>query len=88
MRPGGKQPVMCTTMWNGQRQDMVESNGVPKGLKQVLQERGINTKKLVKEQMIAILLSHHDFTREKCKVEKLVHHLDIECSSCQSCTAR
>ena len=55
VRPGGKQAVMRTTMWNGQRQDMVDSNGAPKGLKQVLQERGVDTKKLVNEQMIAIL---------------------------------
>lgn len=57
VRPGGKQPVMHSTVWNGQRQ-IIDRNGVPKGLKQVLQERGINTKKLVKEKMIAILQSH------------------------------
>ena len=55
MRPGGNQPVMRSTVWNGQRQEMVHRNGVPKGLKQVLQERRINTKKLVREKMIVIL---------------------------------
>lgn len=65
VKPGGKQPVMRSTTWNGQRQVMVDGNGIPKGLKKVLEERGINTKKLTKEKMIAILSSHHDFKYEK-----------------------
>lgn len=55
MRPGGNQLAMRSTVWNGQRQEMVDRNGVPKGLKQVLQGRRINTKKLVREKMIVIL---------------------------------
>ena len=51
---------------------MVDTNGISKGLKVVLEERGVNTKNLSKQQMIAILSSHHDFKYEKCKVEKLV----------------
>ena len=32
MRLGGKQPVMRTTVWNGQRQDMVVRDGSAKGV--------------------------------------------------------
>ena len=38
----------------------------------VLEERGVNTHKLVKEQMIEILSSHDDFRNEKNKVQRLL----------------
>jgi len=37
---GGKQPLMRDTMFNGQVQRIVDSNGIPEGMKLVLQERG------------------------------------------------
>lgn len=45
-KPGGAQPVMRDTFWiddDGKRheQKLVDDDGVPKGLKRVLQERGI-----------------------------------------------
>lgn len=46
VHPGGKQPIMRDTTWNGTHQSMVLSDGQPKGMKLVLQERGINTKGL------------------------------------------
>ena len=71
--PGGKNvPAMRSTTWNGQPQSMVDTNGRPKGLRKVLEERGINTKRLSKKQMVTILSSHHDFMHEKCTVEKQV----------------
>ena len=45
---------MHSTMWNGQTH-MVDGSGQPKGLKKILEERGINTKGLSKQQMINIL---------------------------------
>ena len=41
--PGGKQPLMRSTVWNGQTQSMVFPDGQAKGLKVVLEERGIDT---------------------------------------------
>ena len=43
VNPGGKQPVMRDTIWNDNVQKLVDGNGIPKGLKLVLEERGINT---------------------------------------------
>ena len=40
---GGAQPRMCDTMWDGRAHRMVLSDGRPKGLWLVLQERGVNT---------------------------------------------
>ena len=44
VRPGGKQLVMRSTVFNGVQQTMVLPDGRPKGLKIVLQERGIDTR--------------------------------------------
>ena len=41
--PGGKQPKMRDTVWGGQTQKMVDHNGTPKGMRTVLQERGVET---------------------------------------------
>ena len=43
LKPGGKQPKMKDTVFgsNNQRQSMVNENGEPKGMKQVLIERGL-----------------------------------------------
>ncbi len=38
--PGGKQPVMKDT---GKVQRLVNDSGIPKGMKLVLQERGVDT---------------------------------------------
>ena len=38
--PGGKQPLMRDTEFNGVVQKMVLPDGTPKGMKMVLQERG------------------------------------------------
>ena len=43
--------------------------GVPKGVRVVLEERGINTRTLVAEQMKEILVQHDDFKNEKSRVE-------------------
>ena len=68
VNPGGKQPLMRETVWAGQPQSMVFSIGVAKGMKKVLQERGINTESLNGEQMRIILANHDDFRSEKPKV--------------------
>ena len=44
VRPGGKQPIMKDTVFNGEVQKMVTDAGLPKGMKLILQERGVETK--------------------------------------------
>lgn len=46
------------------------SDGTPKGLRVVLQERGINTETLVGDQMREILSFHPDFQSEKSRIER------------------
>ena len=55
---------------NGQVQKMVFSIGIPKGLVQVLKERGISTEGTKLDDMRKELASHADF-REKMKIEHL-----------------
>lgn len=38
---GGKQPVMRDTVWNGTTQRMTRDDGTQKGLRSVLEERGV-----------------------------------------------
>lgn len=51
MKPGGKQPVMRNTIWNGKEYSMVFNIGVPKGLLQVLKEGGVDTRGMRLEDM-------------------------------------
>ena len=48
-------------MWNGRPQKMVLGDGRPKGMKLVLQERGINTDHMKAVDMRLILGNHEDF---------------------------
>ena len=70
-KPGGKQPVMRDTInpFTGQVQHLVFSIGIPKGLIQVLKERGIDTRKMKLDDMRKELASHSDFRDEKTKIE-------------------
>ena len=69
VRPGGAQAVMRDTVWAGKIQKMVDANGIPKGMKQVLEERGINTATLLGPDMRIILANNDDFKSEKTIVE-------------------
>lgn len=73
VKPGGMQPKMRTTMWAGKEQKMCYDNGTPKGMRAVLEERGINTETLIGPQMQVILSNHEDFKSEKPKV---IHFLE------------
>ena len=44
--------------------------GVPKGMKRILEERGINTQTHKGDDMRVILANHDDFRDEKTVVEK------------------
>ena len=79
VNPGGKQRVMRDGFWNGKLQKMNYTIGVPKGLRVVLEERGVNTKGLNADQMREILGRHNDFKHEKSRVERFLteekHHI-------------
>ena len=51
VRPGGKQPVMRDTIFNGRFQQMVLPDGRAKGMKIVLQERGVDTSGMNAQKM-------------------------------------
>ena len=67
--PGGKQPKMRDTVWNGQPQTMTLPDGRPKGAALVLEERGYNTRGMKLGEMRAILADHDGFKKEKCRVD-------------------
>ena len=77
--PGGKQPRMRDTVWNGQPQTMTLPDGRPKGAALVLEERGYNTKGMKLEEMRAILADHDDFKNEKCRVDTFLSNSGHTC---------
>ena len=65
VHPGGMQPAMRSTIWDGKVQTMVYPDGTPKGMKAVLEERGIDTKRMKAANMREKLKSYEDFTNVK-----------------------
>lgn len=72
VRPGGVQPVLRDTIWNGRLQRMVFSNGTPKGMRQVLTEWEIDTTEMKASDLRQVLGEMSDFKYEKTKVEHMV----------------
>ena len=48
---------------------MNNAHGIPKGMRLVLEERGINTRNMKADDMRDILSSHPDFQNEKSMIE-------------------
>ena len=62
VNPDGKQPVMHPgRLPNGQEEPMVNHCVVPKGLWQVLQECGVDIRKMKKKDMVERLQEFDDF---------------------------
>ena len=70
--PGGAQPRMRDTLWNGKLQKMVLNDGRQKGMQLVLEERGIDTGKMKAADMRLVLASHAEFKNEKTALECLM----------------
>ena len=70
--PGGKQPVIRGTVYNGVVQKMVDSSRIPKGMKLILEERGVDTIGMNAKKMREVRGSHHDFVDVTTLVEELV----------------
>ena len=69
VKPGGKQPVMRASLYNGEVQEMTLPDGTLKGIKIVLEERGVCTKKMVKED---ILKTYEDVKNSKTILCELI----------------
>ncbi len=61
VNPGGKQPAMRQTVYNRNVQEMTLPNGTAKGMKMVLEERGVCTNEMVAKDMTATLKANEDF---------------------------
>ena len=72
VKPGGKQRVMRDGLWDGNSQKMVTSSGVPKGLRVVLEERGVNTTGMSGPKMKEVLGNFPDFKYEKSRIERIL----------------
>ena len=78
VKDGGPRRVR-DTVWAGQPQSMVMLDGSAKGLRTILQERGINTSTLKADDMRIILSNHDDFVNEKTQVEHYVISRGFQC---------
>ena len=70
--PGGKQPKMRDTVWQGQVQSMVDRDEVPRGMKAILEERGVDTMGMKGNEMRQRLKSYPDFQNQKTVLEEYV----------------
>ena len=61
--------MMCNGVWDGIPQKMNYALGVQKGMKVVLEERGVNTHGMNGDRMREVLSSHADFRNEKSRIE-------------------
>ena len=72
--PGGKQPKMKDTVWQGQTQKMVDSKGIPKGMRSILEERGVETTGMKGNEMRQILKSYPNFQNQKKQYWKTMYN--------------
>ena len=79
VRPGGKQPCMRDTVWAGHVQKLVNDEGVPKGMKAILEEWGINTSRMKADDMRTVLFFHDDFASEKTLAERFIVNNGHKC---------
>lgn len=63
---------MRDTVWQGQVEKMNFSLGVPKGMRTVLNERGVDTRGMVADKMRETLGEMNDFKNEKSLIEHLL----------------
>ena len=68
-KPGGNQPAMRDTVWEGKIQKSVYPDETPKGAANILEEKGINVNVLKLEHVRIILANHDDFKNEKNALE-------------------
>ena len=59
-------------MWEGRVQKLVDDKGVSKGVKQILEEHGVNTERMKADDMQTMLSFHTDFQSVKTLVDKYI----------------
>jgi hypothetical protein len=69
VKDGGPRRVQ-DTMWGRRPQIMINDDGTAKGLRTILRERGINTERMLADDMRTVLSNHDDFLNEKTIVEQ------------------
>ena len=79
--PGGAQSRMHDMMWGRRLQKMVMEDGRPKGMKMVLEERGINTMKTICESFFRTMKTFEQ-KRQLLNIISLI--VAISCTSYQS----
>lgn len=72
VKDGGKQPTMKDTRWNDSVQHMTLPDGTPKGMRTVLEERGINTKGMTADKLREELKKFDDFRFSPTILEEVV----------------
>ena len=72
VNPGGKQVTMRDTSWAGEVQKMVFTDGQPKGLKHVLEERGVDPSIMNAAEMRKTLRQFPDFASQKTLLEEKI----------------
>lgn len=80
-KPGGKQPLMHDTVYNGKPQSMKKRilvgghyQWIPKGLIEVLTERGCYNRTMKLEDMRKEIATHPDFKNEKTVLERFINN--------------
>ena len=70
--------------WGGKPQKMNYSVGIPKGMRVIVKERGVNTHGMNADKMREVLGSHPDFKNEKASIERFLEaekgHIVFTCS--------
>ena len=70
--PGGKQPKMRDTVWDGGVQKLVDNCGTPRGMRVVLEERGVDTTGMKAKEMRDALKHFPDFKEQKTILEEYI----------------
>ena len=76
LKPDDKQPRMHNIIWNGKVQKMVFEDSTPKGLKQILIERGLT---LQNRTLRALIATHPDFRDEQPEIVKFLRMNGLGC---------
>ena len=77
--PGGKQPKMRDAWWGGEVQKMVNEDGIPKGMRHILEERGVDTTKMKAKDMRDLLKIFPDFNGQKTILEDYIERRGHMC---------
>ena len=72
--PGGKQPKMRDTVWGGAVQKLVDECGIQRGMRAVLEERGVDTTGMRAKDMRQTLKTFPDFNSQKTILEEYIEN--------------